>query len=60
MKRRRLKFSDYYNNIIMSELADIYDVDKANGNRMTSFFLKQKYFFVASIINFLNARKRYK
>ena len=49
-----------YKKTIIEKSLNIYDVDKANGNRMTSFFLKQKYFFVASIINFLNARKRYK
>jgi hypothetical protein len=27
MKRRRLKFSEYYNNIILTEIAHIYDVD---------------------------------
>ena len=28
MKRRRLKFSDYYNKIILNEVAEIYDVEK--------------------------------
>ena len=28
MKRRRLKFSDYYHEIIVEEIADIYNVDK--------------------------------
>ena len=28
MKRRRLKFSDYYNQIILNEVAEIYDVEK--------------------------------
>jgi|TARA_R110002012_G_scaffold294996_2_gene491368 hypothetical protein len=28
MKRRRLKFSDYYNEIIMNELSQIYNVEK--------------------------------
>ena len=28
MKRRRLKFSDYYHDIIIEEISDIYNVDK--------------------------------
>ena len=43
MKRRRLKFSDYYNNIIMSELADIYEVDKERmflGSRKKKHYIR--------------------
>ena len=50
MKRRRLKFSDYYNNIIMSELADIYEVDKERmflGSRKKNIiFAKRMYIFI--------------
>ena len=50
MKRRRLKFSDYYNNIIMSELADIYEVDKDKiflGSRKKNIiFAKRMYIFI--------------
>ena len=50
MKRRRLKFSDYYNNIIMSELADIYDVDKERmflGSRKKNIiFAKRMYIYI--------------
>ena len=28
MKRRRLKFSDYYDEIIVDEICEIYDVEK--------------------------------
>ena len=31
MRRRRLKFSDYYHNVITKELADIYNI-KQRGN----------------------------
>jgi len=50
MKRRRLKFSDYYNNIIMSELADIYEVDKDRiflGSRKKNIiFAKRMYIYI--------------
>ena len=50
MKRRRLKFSDYYNNIIMSELADIYEVDKERmflGSRKKNIiFAKRMYIYI--------------
>ena len=50
MKRRRLKFSDYYNNIIMSELSDIYEVDKERmflGSRKKNIiFAKRMYIFI--------------
>ena len=28
MRRRRIKFSEYYHNIIIEQLAEIYNVDK--------------------------------
>jgi len=50
MKRRRLKFSDYYNNIIISELADIYEVDKDRiflGSRKKNIiFAKRMYIYI--------------
>ena len=50
MKRRRLKFSDYYNNIIMTELADIYEVDKERmflGSRKKNIiFAKRMYIYI--------------
>ena len=50
MKRRRLKFSDYYNNIIMSELADIYEIDKDRiflGSRKKNIiFAKRMYIYI--------------
>ena len=50
MKRRRLKFSDYYNKIIISELADIYEIDKDRiflGSRKKNIiFAKRMYIFV--------------
>ena len=50
MKRRRLKFSDYYNKIIMSELADIYEVDKDKmflGSRKKNIiFAKRLYIYI--------------
>jgi hypothetical protein len=50
MKRRRLKFSDYYHNIITSELADIYNVDKERmflGSRKKNIiFAKRMYIYI--------------
>ena len=50
MKRRRLKFSDYYNNIIMSDLADIYEIDKDRiflGSRKKNIiFAKRMYIYI--------------
>ena len=50
MKRKRLKFSDYYNNIIMSELADIYEIDKERmflGSRKKNIiFAKRMYIYI--------------
>ena len=50
MKRRRLKFSDYYHEIIINEIADIYNVDKDRiflGSRKRNIiFAKRLYIFV--------------
>ena len=50
MRRRRLKFSDYYHNIITEELADIYDVDKDRmflGSRKKNIiFAKRMYIYI--------------
>ena len=50
MRRRRLKFSDYYHNIITEELADIYKVDKERmflGSRKKNIiFAKRMYIYI--------------
>ena len=50
MKRRRLKFSDYYNNILINELSEIYDIDKDKmflGSRKKNIiFAKRMYIYV--------------
>ena len=50
MKRRRLKFSDYYNEIILNEVAEIYDVEKSRiflGSRERNIiFAKRLYIFI--------------
>tara|TARA_R110000824_G_scaffold355392_1_gene542566 strand:+ start:107 stop:556 length:450 start_codon:yes stop_codon:yes gene_type:complete len=50
MKRRRLKFSDYYHEIIITEIADIYNVEKERiflGSRKRNIiFAKRLYIFV--------------
>lgn len=50
MKRRRLKFSDYYNKIILNEVAEIYDVEKHRiflGSRKKEFInAKRLYIFI--------------
>ena len=50
MRRRRIKFSDYYHNIIIEQLARIYDVDKDRiflGSRKKNIiFAKRMYIFV--------------
>jgi hypothetical protein len=50
MRRRRIKFSDYYHNIIIEQLAKIYDVDKEKiflGSRKKNIiFAKRMYIFV--------------
>lgn len=50
MRRRRVRFSDYYNNIILEEIAEIYDVEKDTiflGSRKKNIiFAKRMYIFV--------------
>ena len=50
MRRRRLKFSDYYHNIITKELADIYSIKKEEmflGSRMKNIiFAKRMYIYI--------------
>ena len=50
MRRRRLKFSDYYHDIIIQEIADIYNVDKDRiflGSRQKNIiFAKRMYIYV--------------
>ena len=50
MRRRRLKFSDYYHDIIIEEIADIYNVDKDRiflGSRQKNIiFAKRIYIYV--------------
>ncbi len=50
MKRRRLKFSDYYHNIITKELADIYNIKQEEmflGSRKKNIiFAKRMYIYI--------------
>jgi len=50
MRRRRIKFSDYYHNIIIEQLSKIYNVDKDGiflGSRKKNIiFAKRMYIFV--------------
>lgn len=50
MKRRRLKFSDYYHNILVDELSEIYEIDKDRmflGSRKKNIiFAKRMYIFI--------------
>ena len=50
MKRRRLKFSDYYHNIITEELAKIYSINKEEmflGSRKKNIiFAKRMYIYI--------------
>ena len=50
MRRRRIKFSDYYHNIIIEQLSKIYNVDKDRiflGSRKKNIiFAKRMYIFV--------------
>jgi len=50
MKRRRLKFSDYYHNIIADELSDIYNVDKdimfLGSRKKNIIFAKRMYIYI--------------
>tara|TARA_R100001443_G_scaffold65363_1_gene74683 strand:+ start:888 stop:1325 length:438 start_codon:yes stop_codon:yes gene_type:complete len=50
MKRRRVKFSDYYNDLIVNEICEIYDVDKERmflGNRKRNIIqAKRLYIYI--------------
>ena len=50
MKRRRIKFSDFYHNIIMNEVADIYNVERDRiflGSREKNIiFAKRLYIYI--------------
>ena len=50
MRRKRLKFSDYYHNIITEELADIYSIKKEEmflGSRKKNIiFAKRMYIYI--------------
>ena len=50
MEKEKLQFSDYYNSIIISELADIYNVDKEKiflGSREKNIiFAKRLYIYI--------------
>ena len=50
MRRKNLRFSDYYNTIILDEISKIYDVEKDRiflGSRKQNFIhAKRMYFFV--------------
>ena len=50
MRRRRIKFSDYYHSIIIEQLAKIYDVDKDKiflGSREKNIiFAKRMYIYI--------------
>ena len=50
MKRRRLKFSDYYHNIIVTELSEIYNIERDKmflGSRKKNIiFAKRMYIFI--------------
>ena len=50
MKRRRLKFSDYYHNIIVTELSEIYNIERDRmflGSRKKNIiFAKRMYIFI--------------
>ena len=49
-RRRRLKFSDYYHNVITKELADIYNIKQEEiflGSRMKNIiFAKRMYIYI--------------
>jgi len=49
-----------YKKPIIEKGLKTYNVDIAKGNKLISFFLKHKYFFIASILNFIQSYKRYK
>ena len=50
MRRRRIKFSDFYHNIIMNEVADIYNVERDRiflGSREKNIiFAKRLYIYI--------------
>lgn len=50
MRRRRVKFSDYYHNIIIEQLSKIYNVDKdaifLGSRKKNIIFAKRMYIFV--------------
>tara|TARA_R100001163_G_scaffold62337_1_gene53043 strand:+ start:374 stop:814 length:441 start_codon:yes stop_codon:yes gene_type:complete len=50
MRRRRIKFSDFYHNIIMNEVADIYNVERDRiflGSRQKNIiFAKRLYIYI--------------
>ena len=49
-----------YKKPIIEKSFNIYNVEIAKGNKLITFFLKRKYFFIASILTFLYSNKRYK
>ena len=55
-----LELKKIYKKPIIEKGLTTYNVDIANGNKLISFFLKHKYFFIASILNFIQSYKRYK
>ena len=50
MRRRRLKFSDYYHNVITKELADIYNIKQEEmflgSRRKNIIFAKRMYIYI--------------
>ena len=50
MKRRRLKFSEYYHNVITKELADIYNIKQEEmflgSRRKNIIFAKRMYIYI--------------
>ena len=50
MRRRRLKFSDYYHNVITKELADVYNVKQEEiflgSRRKNIIFAKRMYIYI--------------
>ena len=55
-----LELKKIYKKPIIEKGLTTYNVKIANGNKLISFFLKHKYFFIASILNFIQSYKRYK
>jgi len=54
------KLKNIYTKPIIEKSFKIYNVDIAKGNKLICFFLKRKYFLIASILTFLYSNKRYK